>query len=347
MLSTDTFAHANIPAIVLGELAPEVTVDTSVPLTTDLLIVGGGIAGLTAGIYAGRAGVNTVLAEGSFVDSTDYEGGQVMLTQDIANFPGYTGKTGTGLIDIARTQALDSGVQITSGARAQVISEHQETGGFITSFDAAPPVLSRSIILATGAISRRLQVPGEDEFFGMGVSSCATCDGAFFSGADVAVIGGGDSAVEDALYLSRIAKSVTVVVRGDKFKAQGIELDRLLETQNVTVLYNSSTLAITGTTSVEALHLTCNGTDIALAVQGVFVAIGRNPQNHIVHASPLLEGMLRADGYISTPRSCGPHTRVPGIFAAGDVMDGHYNQAIVAAASGAKAAIRAAQYLQK
>lgn len=307
--------------------------------TYDVIIVGGGPAGLTAGIYAGRNGYKTLILEGEYVSETDYPGGQLLLTPNIENYPGYNGGTGEGLVEIMREQAEESGAEIvTAKARSFEFSEgkHQVITDDVT-------YVSKTVIIATGAIARRLGVAGEDEFFGRGVSTCATCDGAFFIGGTVVVIGGGDTAVEDALYMANIAEKVYLIHRRDVLRAQSPEARKLLATENVEVIYNSVVTSVQGEDNKVKSVTVVNNVDAVTAelpVDGVFVAIGHNPSTESLKGNIIdmdETGYIVANGVI---------TNVPGVFVAGDVADQEYRQAITAAATGAQAAIHAQGYLQ-
>lgn len=303
----------------------------------DVIIVGGGPAGLTAGIYTGRNGYKTLLLEGEYVTETDYPGGQLLLTPEIENYPGFRSGPGVDLIEIMREQTEECGVEIvTEKARSFEFEEgnHKVITDEVT-------YSAKTVIIATGAIAKRLGVPGEDDYFGSGVSTCATCDGAFFPNQDVAVIGGGDTAVEDALYMSNIAKKVYLIHRSDTLRAQSPE-SRILQTkENVEIIYNTVVQEIGGSDSgVNEISLVNKeGVQSPLSVDGVFVAIGHNPsteslKGNIIH--------LDETGYIVAN---GVKTNVPGVYVAGDVADKEYRQAITAAASGCQAAIHAQGYL--
>lgn len=305
----------------------------------DVIIVGGGPAGLTAGIYAGRNGYKTLILEGEYVSETDYPGGQLLLTPNIENYPGYNGGTGEGLVEIMREQAEESGAEIvTAKARSFEFAEgkHQVITDDVT-------YVSKTVTIATGAIARRLGVAGEDEFFGHGVSTCATCDGAFFTGGTVVVIGGGDTAVEDALYMANIAEKVYLIHRRDVLRAQSPEARKLLATENVEVIYNSVVTSIHGEDNKVKSVTVVNNVDAVTAelpVDGVFVAIGHNPSTESLKGNII---DMDETGYIVAN---GVVTNVPGVFVAGDVADQEYRQAITAAATGAQAAIHAQGYLQ-
>jgi len=308
--------------------------------TYDTIIVGGGISGLTAGIYAGRAGQKTLIIEGGYNSNTDMPGGQLLLTPDIENFPGYTGGTGTGLIDATREQAEGAGCEIIT--ENAVSFEFSDNGGYhlVTTDEEEETYHAKSVILATGAIARRLGIPGEDDYFGKGVSSCATCDGAFFAGKNVAVVGGGDTAVEDALYLADIASKVYLLHRRDELRTDSPESRKLLGLDNVEVIWNVRPEKVIGEKFVTNVVLNSTVTDeqSSLEVEALFVAIGHDPATKHFDGT----GIALADGGYLLEKDT--FTNIPGVFAAGDVADSIYRQAITAAATGAKAAMNSIKY---
>lgn len=313
----------------------------------DIIIVGGGVAGLSAAIYAARDGFKTLVLEGTVESSVDAPGGALLLTSDIENFPGFLGGEGAELISIIRTQAENFGADIRE-ERVANLDATTETGGThrITTTDGNV-YCTRTVILATGAVARRLGIKGEDELYGRGVSTCATCDGFFYREKTVAVVGGGDTAIEDALLLTRYAKNVHLIVRGDTFRASGPEAREILTHPNVTILWNSTVEEVVATEAGNAVdHLLVkskNGTTTELNVDGMFIAIGSDP------ATKFLENSLvetDEDGYIQTLQGT---TRVkgnlPGIFAAGDVADKVFRQAITSAGKAVEAALEARAYI--
>lgn len=317
--------------------------------TYDTIIIGGGISGLTAGIYTGRAGQKTLIIEGGYNSNTDMPGGQLLLTPDIENFPGYTGGTGMGLIDTTREQAEGAGCEIIT--ENAVNFDFSDNGGYhsVTTDEEEETYHAKSVILATGAIARRLGIPGEDEYFGKGVSTCATCDGAFFAGKEVAVVGGGDTAVEDALYLADIASKVYLVHRRDELRTDSPESRSLVAKENVQFLWNTKVVSVEGDKMVNSVTLgstvstqvegnvqaTGEGT---LALDGLFVAIGHDPATKHFTGTPV---ELADGGYLVEKDT---FTNIPGVFASGDVADSIYRQAITAAATGAKAAMNSIKY---
>lgn len=309
----------------------------------DVIIVGGGPAGLTAGLYTSRGGLKTLVLEGEFLSNTEMPGGQLMLTPEIENYPGFPGGTGDTLIDIMRSQTESFGAEI----RTEMAIAMSLEGSIRTVMTSEGVYAGRSIIVATGAVARRLGVVGEDVHFGRGVSVCATCDGAFFRDKTVVVVGGGDTAVEDALFMTKFAKHVYVVHRRDKLRSTGPEARALIEHPNVTMVWNSTVSSILGEAKVECVELTDIRTQETslMSVDGVFVAIGHDPATAFLgtEGSSLVE--LGVGNYILL-KDRSTYTSVPGVFAAGDVADDVYRQAITAAASGCQAALDAERWLQ-
>lgn len=316
---------------------------TTLPKNTaniyDTIIVGGGISGLTAGIYVGRAGQKTLIIEGDYNSNVDMPGGQLLLTPDIENFPGYTGGSGSDLIEIVRDQAEATGCEIiTENAIEFSFSSVNGLHEITTSEDGV--YYSKSVILATGAIARRLGIEGEDKFFGKGVSTCATCDGAFFADKIVTVVGGGDTAVEDALYLADIAKEVHLIHRRDELRTDSPESRKLLSLANVEVHWNQRVNQVNGETFVSSINLlsTQDDSESSLTADALFIAVGHDPATKYFTGTPV----ELADGGYLVERDT--FTNIPGVFAAGDVADSIYRQAITASASGAKAAMNAIKY---
>lgn len=306
---------------------------------TRLLILGAGPAGYTAAIYAARAGLKPLVVAGM------QPGGQLTITTDVENYPGFADPIqGPWLMEQMRAQAEHVGAEIAQ----DVITEVDLSGSpFVCRGDSGDTYEGEALVIATGAQARWLGVPGEKELSGFGVSACATCDGFFFRGKDVAVIGGGNTAVEEALYLSNLARSVTLIHRRDSLRAEQILQRRLFAKDNIRVLWNKVTeevLANEGgrvrTARGLALRDVKTGERSELPFDGVFVAIGHDP------ATALFRGQVEmdADGYIRTePGST--RTSVPGVFAAGDVQDRIYRQAITAAGTGCMAALEAEKHL--
>lgn len=306
---------------------------TSAPIH-DVIIIGSGPAGYTAAIYTARAQLAPVVFEGTSF------GGALMTTTEVENFPGFrAGINGPDLMEEMREQALRFGADlqmedIESVSLAGPVKEVVTAGG--------ETHRARSVILAMGAAARYLGVPGEQELLGRGVSSCATCDGFFFKGQDIAVIGGGDSAMEEATFLTRFARSVTLVHRRDEFRASKIMLERARADEKITFRTNAAVVAVEGETTVTGLRVrdTVSGTESTLPVTGVFVAIGHDPRSQLVcdQVDVDADGYVLVDGHSTA-------TSIAGVFAAGDLVDRTYRQAITAAGSGCAAAIDAERWL--
>jgi thioredoxin reductase (NADPH) len=294
----------------------------------NLIIIGSGCAGLTAAIYAARANLNPLVIEG------DQPGGQLIRTTNIENFPGFPeGINGFDLISNMRMQAEKMGARFRSGIIERVdLAKKIVIGG-------GDEMKSRAIIMATGASPRMLNIPGEEEFFGGGgVSTCATCDGAFYKNKTVMVIGGGDSACEEAHFLTRFCAKVYLIHRRDQLRASKIMADRVLSNPKVEILWNTIPLKICGKKKVTYLQLKTENNEYDLLCDGVFLAIGHIPNTKIF--ADQIE--CDSEGYILTD---GVSTKIPGIFVAGDCCDRHYRQAITAAGLGAAAAIGAERHL--
>lgn len=299
----------------------------------DVIIIGSGPAGYTAAIYAARAQLKPLVFEG-----TQF-GGALMTTTDVENYPGFPeGIMGPELMERMRSQAARFGADLRA-----VDVEQASVDGEIKSVVAnGVTYRSRAIILAMGAAARYLHVPGEQELLGRGVSACATCDGFFFRGKNIAVIGGGDSAMEEATFLTRFADTVTIIHRRDEFRASRIMLERAQHDPKIRWVTNAAVEEVLGEHGVTGLRLrdTVTGQESVLPVDGVFVAIGHEPR------SALVRGQVRTDpaGYVEVQAPT-THTGVPGVFACGDLVDHIYRQAITAAGSGCSAAIDAERWL--
>ncbi len=301
----------------------------------DVIIVGSGPAGYTAAIYTARAQLKPLLFEGA-LDA----GGALMTTTDVENFPGFPeGVMGPNLMMDMRTQADRFGTEFVTDD----IVEFDLTGDVKTLKDAAGNTYqAKAVILATGSGYRRLGVPGEDKLSGKGVSWCATCDGFFFRDKEIMVIGGGDSAVEEATFLSRFGKTVTLVHRRDELRASAIMAARAKADPKIKFAWNSVVESINGTNTVESVTLrdTVTGETREQAVDGVFVAIGHDPRSDLFkdQVSTDDEGYVLVEG-VSTA------TNIPGVFACGDLADKTYRQAITAAGTGCRAALDAEHFL--
>ncbi|PKM95096.1 MAG: thioredoxin-disulfide reductase [Firmicutes bacterium HGW-Firmicutes-1] len=297
----------------------------------DLVIVGAGPAGITASIYATRAMFNFVILEKSFA------GGQIINTYEVDNYPGIQHVSGFDLSTMFTEHATSLGVQIKSEDVTQIILE----GPIKRVITSNGEFQTKTIILSTGAQWRKLGVPGEEHFTGLGVSYCATCDGAFYRGKRTAVIGGGDVAVEDAIYLSRMCERVTLVHRRNELRAVKVLQDKLLKTDNIDVLWDTELDEIFGSTAVEGVKLTNNktGEKSTLDVDGVFIAVGTSANSELVKDQLEVDG----SGWILTDEDC--ETSVKGVFAVGDVRKKSLKQVITAAADGAIAVYACEKYV--
>lgn len=301
----------------------------------DVLILGSGPAGLTAAVYSARANLSPLLIDGS------QPGGQLTLTTDVENFPGFPkGIMGPQLIQDMRAQAERFGTQFRHGHVSEVDLESRP---FRITVDGEETIETKTLIISTGASANLLGLPSESRLMGHGVSTCATCDGFFFRGKEIAVIGGGDSAVEEATFLTKFASKVTLVHRRDELRASKIMQDRAMKNEKIAFQWNSSLEEVIGdelVTGVRLRNIQTNQTE-EIALSGVFIAIGHTPN------TSLFKGKIDMDeaGYIRT-QPYRTTTNIPGVFAAGDVQDSNYRQAITAAGTGCMAAIDAERYLE-
>ena len=303
--------------------------------TVKCLILGSGPAGYTAAIYAARAGLSPVLYEGV------QPGGQLTTTTTVENFPGYPeGVDGTQMMADFRAQALRLGADIRPGLATKA---DLSQAPYRVEIDGEKQLEAKALIIATGATAKYLGLPSENRFRGMGVSACATCDGFFYRRKDVAVVGGGDTACEEALYLASLCRKVYMIVRRDVLRASKAMQERVLRTENIEILWKCNTDEILGDDAgVTGVRLRrADGTLFEVSVDGFFLAIGHHPN------SGLFQPWVATDenGYILT-EGRSSRTSVPGVFAAGDVQDPTYRQAVNAAASGCRAALDAEKYLQ-
>ena len=301
---------------------------------TKCLIIGGGPAGYTAAIYASRAALNPVLYEGL------QPGGQLTTTTVIENFPGYPeGVDANQLMNDMRAQAVNLGADVRSGCISAVDLSQRP---FRVTVDGTETLLADTLIIATGATAKYLGLPSEEKFRGFGVSACATCDGFFYRGKDVAVVGGGDTACEEATYLAHLCRKVYMIVRRNVLRASKAMQERVLNTENIEMLWECQTQEVLGDASgVTGVRLVRKSGEVfEKAIDGFFLAIGHHPQ------SDLFKEWIETDenGYIVTDGTSS-RTNVEGVFAAGDVQDPQYRQAIAAAGSGCRAALDAERYI--
>jgi thioredoxin reductase (NADPH) len=299
----------------------------------DIIIIGGGAAGMSAAIYAGRSGVKTLVIEAMSA------GGQMNLTYEIDNYPGIpNAPAGEELSAVIKEHALKFDVEFTTETVKEIIGADEEIKKIVTRKNIYE---AKTIIFATGANPRKLGADGEDKFYGTGVSYCATCDGAFFKGQDTAVVGGGNTAFEDALYLARFAKSVYLIHRRTGFRAEGRMVEAAKRNPKIKFVLNAEVEKISGDTTVNSLTVTdtVTGRKTDIAVSGVFIAVGRDANSALAGKYVRLD----SEGFIMTDRYM--QTNIRGIFAAGDVRDTPLRQVITAAADGAVAATSAIHYL--
>ncbi|HEV7757554.1 MAG TPA: thioredoxin-disulfide reductase [Acidimicrobiales bacterium] len=312
-----------------------------------VIIIGSGPAGLTAAIYTARANLAPLMLEGEPSSTSDQPGGQLMLTTEVENFPGFPeGIMGPELMFRFREQALRFGTDVRTEKVTRIDLSSRPFGVWVGDpSDAEPTYRGESIIVSTGAQSLLLGVDREAELIGHGLSTCATCDGFFFRDHDIAVVGGGDSAVEEALFLTKFARSVTLIHRRDELRASKIMQDRAFANEKVRFLWNHVVDSVEGDGSLTGVQVRNVQTDelAPLAVSGLFVAIGHKPN------TDLFKGQLDMEdsGYLITGLRVGAtSTNVDGVFACGDVQDHTYRQAITAAGSGCEAAIDAERWLE-
>ncbi len=301
--------------------------------TTRVLIIGAGPAGYTAAIYAARASLAPVMVAGL------QPGGQLMITTDVENYPGFSAIPGPELMTRMAEQAEHVGTTIVQD---MVVSVDFSRRPFRAVGDSGDVYEADSVIIATGAQARWLGLPSEAALQGFGVSACATCDGFFFRGKRVAVVGGGNTAVEEALHLTHHADRVTVIHRKDRFRAEKILQNRLFANPKVDVIWNATVEEILGTTGVEGVRLRQNGAERTLPVDGVFIAIGHTPTTAAFRGQVELD----AEGYVLTAPGT-TRTSVEGVFAAGDVQDKVWRQAVTAAGTGCMAALEAEKWLSE
>jgi thioredoxin reductase (NADPH) len=312
-----------------------------------VIIIGSGPAGLTAAVYAARANLAPLLIEGEPSSTSDQPGGQLMLTTEVENYPGFPGGImGPELMMRFREQAVRFGTEVRTEKVSRVDLSARPFGVWVGDPDATDPTYTAdSLIISTGAQSLMLGVDRESELIGHGLSTCATCDGFFFRDRDIAVVGGGDSALEEALFLTKFARSVTIVHRRDELRASKIMQKRAFANDKITFLWNHVVESISGDATLSGVTVRNVLTDETseLSVTGLFVAIGHKPN------TDLFKGQLEMEesGYLITGLAGGASTtNVEGVFACGDVQDHTYRQAITAAGSGCEAAIDAERWLE-
>lgn len=306
---------------------------------TDMLIIGSGPAGYTAAIYGARANRSPIVIEGL------QPGGQLTQTTEIENFPGYPeGVGGFEMMDDLRKQAENYGTDVRSGV---VTKADLSQRPFVVTVDNEYTITAKTVIISTGASAKMLGLPEEDKYVGAGVSACATCDGFFYRGKTVAVVGGGDTACGDAIYLAGLAKKVYMLVRRDELRASEVMQERVLETENIEVLWKHQAEGLFGEPTVQGVKVVINKGEAderhdEIAIDGFFEAIGHKPN------TDFLEGQLPLDkhGFILTKDSGDPATTIEGVYAAGDVADPVYRQAVSAAGIGCRAAIAADRFLK-
>jgi thioredoxin reductase (NADPH) len=301
----------------------------------DIIIIGGGPAGLAAGLYAGRANMKVALIERGM------PGGQASTTDLIENYPGVESVEGPALAMIMHKQAESFGTEYITGT----VETIKDEGKIKVLHTSNGELRTKAVILATGAEPRKLGVPGEEEFRGRGVSYCATCDGAFFRGKELVVVGGGDSAVEEGIYLTRHATKVTIVHRRDKLRAQKILQDRAFKNEKIDFIWDTTVQSIEGDGKVQKVVLKSTKSEDTreFPTDGVFIYVGMKPNTDFLKGSDI-ESILNDEGYIVTDAKM--QTNIPGIFAAGDVRDTVLRQVVTATADGAVAAFYAGHYVE-
>ncbi len=307
---------------------------------TQVLIIGSGPAGYTAAVYASRAGLSATVLTGL------QPGGQLTTTTTIENFPGFPeGIDGTQLMENMRAQATRLGAQVIDAA---VTSIELGNRPFVATADNGTTIEAQSVIIATGASAKYLGLDDEKKYNGMGVSACATCDGFFYRKRTVAVVGGGDTACEEAHYLAGLAKKVYLIVRKPYLRATAAMQERVKATPNIEILFNCNAVGLFGDGGVDGAHIvrhmgTAQEEKFDIDIQGFFLAIGHQPNTGFLNGQVELD----AQGFIKLVNQPTSATSVPGVFAAGDVADPQYRQAITAAASGCRAAIDAKHYIDE
>lgn len=315
------------------------------PSLHEVIIIGSGPAGLTAAIYTSRATLAPLVLEGEPSSTSDQPGGQLMLTTEVENYPGFPeGIMGPELMMNFRAQAIRFGATVETVKASKVDLSERPFKVWVGDPEATEPTyLANALIASTGAQSIMLNLPNENELIGHGLSTCATCDGFFFRDLEIGVVGGGDSAMEEAMFLSRFASKVTIIVRRDELRASQIMQDRAKANPKIEFLWNSQVVAYVGDGKLDAVMIenTTDGARHEMALRGLFIAIGHTPNTSV------FDGQLdmKDNGYLLTEPGR-TATNVPGVFACGDVQDDYYRQAITAAGSGCQAAIEAERWLE-
>ena len=310
----------------------------------DVLIIGSGPAGLTSAIYTARASLEPLVLEGEPSSTGDQPGGQLMLTTEVENFPGFPkGVMGPELMSSFREQAMRFGAKFETVKASKVDFSEKPLKVWVGDTTKEPTYLANTVIVSTGAKSLMLNLPRETELIGRGVSTCATCDGFFFKDQNIAVVGGGDSALEEATFLTKFASKVTIIHRREKLRASKIMQDRAFANPKIEFLWDSEVVELKGEGGLSSIVVKNNKSDASseLQVSGLFIAIGHRPNTDI------FVGQLdmKDSGYLVT-NSPSSQTNIEGVFACGDVQDDTYRQAITAAGSGCTAAIDAERYLE-
>lgn len=303
----------------------------------ECIIIGSGPAGYTAAIYGARADLNPVMYVGL------QPGGQLTTTTEVDNFPGYPdGVDGNAMMEDLKKQAERFGTDVRWGMITSVDFSKEKGGWHTLTVDESAQIQAKTIIISTGASAQYLGLPSEEKFMGFGVSACAVCDGFFYKGLDVVIVGGGDTAAEEATYLAKLCPKVTLLVRRGEMRASKAMQKRVLETPNIEIRWNTETIELLGDKSVEAVKVKNNqtGKEDTISAKGFFVAIGHKPNTDI------FKGQLSMDetGYLKTIPGI-TATERPGVFASGDVQDKVYRQAVTAAGTGCMAALEAERYL--